>query len=155
MDIGSKHGYPASALSNFAPHPFMMDDVKCNGMEGWLQSLKFKSPDIQRHVCTLVGFSAKSAGKHKNWRREQKLYWKGGVFDRHGSDYQVLLDRAYNAMFEQNESFRNALRASGDAVLTHRIGRTKENETVLTQSEFCGRLMRLRRRLTEGAGKAD
>ena len=28
MDIGSKNGYPASALSNFAPHPFELDGVK-------------------------------------------------------------------------------------------------------------------------------
>lgn len=34
MDIGSKNGYPASALSNFAPHPFTIDGVECNSMEG-------------------------------------------------------------------------------------------------------------------------
>lgn len=34
MDIGSKNGYPASALSNFAPHLFELDGVKCNSMEG-------------------------------------------------------------------------------------------------------------------------
>jgi predicted NAD-dependent protein-ADP-ribosyltransferase YbiA (DUF1768 family) len=37
MDIGSRHGYPANALSNFAPHPFNMDGVACASMEGFLQ----------------------------------------------------------------------------------------------------------------------
>ncbi len=38
MDIASKSGYPASALSNFAPHPFELDGVKIASMEGFLHS---------------------------------------------------------------------------------------------------------------------
>ena len=44
MDIGSKAIYPASALSNFSPHPFTFDGVECNSMEGLLQSFKFDKP---------------------------------------------------------------------------------------------------------------
>lgn len=47
MDIGSKCGYPASSLSNFSPHPFVIDGVECSSMEGFLQSLKFSSIDMQ------------------------------------------------------------------------------------------------------------
>ena len=67
MDIGSKCGYPASSLSNFAPHPFEIDGVKCNSMEGFLQSLKFNSIEMQEYVCTLVGYTAKKK------RSQQKL----------------------------------------------------------------------------------
>lgn len=42
LDIGSGKDYPSNALSNFAPHPFIIDGVECNSMEGFLQSLKFK-----------------------------------------------------------------------------------------------------------------
>lgn len=35
--------------------------------------------------------------------------------------------------------------ASGDAVLTHSMGRRDPSETVLTQAEFCRRLTVLRR----------
>lgn len=38
MDIRSGKDYPSSALSNFAPHPFEIDGVKCASMEGFLQS---------------------------------------------------------------------------------------------------------------------
>lgn len=41
MDIGSGTGYPSAALSNFAPHSFVIDGVECASMEGFLQSLKF------------------------------------------------------------------------------------------------------------------
>lgn len=35
MNIISGAGYPAAALSNFSPHPFEIDGVKCNSMEGF------------------------------------------------------------------------------------------------------------------------
>jgi hypothetical protein len=99
MDIGSGKAFPCNALSNFAPHPFILDGVECASMEGFLQSLKFKNPDMQRHVCTRVGKAAKFKGKDKKWWREQKLFWLGQEFDRHGEEYQRLLNRAFNALF--------------------------------------------------------
>ena len=58
MDVGSKNGYPAGALSNFSPHPFIIDGVQCNSMEGFLQGLKFESKEMQEYVCSLVGYAA-------------------------------------------------------------------------------------------------
>lgn len=51
-------------------------------------------------------------------------------------------------MFEQSDKFKSALRAAGEnANFTHSIGKKRINETVLTESEFCGQLMRLKRKL--------
>lgn len=144
MNISSGSSYPASSLSNFAGHRFIVDDVECYSMEGFLQSTKYKSIDMQEAVCKLVGKAAKRKGAAKNWKRTQTLYWKGVEINRASEDYQILLDKAYNAMYEQSESFRNALHKSGNGSLTHSMGKTNINETVLTTSEFCGRLLRLR-----------
>ena len=46
MDIGSGSGYPSANLSNFSPHPFVIDGVECNSMEGFLQSLKYENVEI-------------------------------------------------------------------------------------------------------------
>lgn len=146
MDIGSKSGYPSAALSNFAPHKFVIDGVECNSMEGFLQGLKFSNPDMQAHVCTLVGKKAKFAGKKKKWWRDQTLYWKGEPIKRDSKAYQDLLDRAYGEL-AKNDGFRRALMATGNATLTHSMGRKKINETVLTITEFCGRLTRIRSEL--------
>lgn len=147
MNIGSGKGYPASALSNFAPHPFELDGVAIASMEGFLQSLKYKNPEMQEHVCTLVGRAAKKKGKGKNWQRTGKLYWQGQEIDRYSPEYQDLLDRAFDVMFTTNASARNALIASGNAVLEHSIGKKSPKETILTRSEFCYRLTCLRQRL--------
>ncbi len=148
MDIGSTNGYPSCSLSNFAAHEFYIDGVRCASMEGFLQSLKFSGVEMQKEICSLIGIAAKRAGRGKNWQKRQLLYWQGKTFDRRSSFYQKLLDRAYDALY-QNEGFRNALRAAGDAVFTHSVGKRKEGETVLTIQEFCSRLNKLRARLQE------
>lgn len=146
MDIGSKSGYPSSSLSNFAPHAFVLDDVQCASMEGFLQSLKFSNPDMQVEVCKLVGITAKRRGSKKNWKTTQTLYWRGKPYKRDSEDYQKLLDRAYYAL-SQNASFQRALLATGNSSLTHSIGKNKINETVLTVQEFTSRLYKLREEL--------
>lgn len=147
MDIKSGNTYPSSALSNFAPHPFIFDGVECNSMEGFLQSLKFKNIDMQRHVCTLVGLAAKKKGSNKNWYQNQTLYWNGKEYKRDSTDYQELLDSVYNALYTTNEKAKAALLATGDSNLTHSIGKSKKSETVLTEQEFCSRLMKIRKKL--------
>jgi hypothetical protein len=151
MDISSKNGYPSSALSNFAGHRFTIDGVECFSMEGFLQSLKFDKEHIQVEVCKLVGFGAKKRGsdRNKHWKLRQKLWWKGATLDRHGDEYQELLERAFSEMAAQSEGFRKALLASGDATLTHAMGNADPHDTVLTRAEFCGLLTRLRRVLKE------
>ncbi len=94
MNIGSGSGYPASALSNFSPHPFVFDGVECASMEGLLQSFKFDKPHIQKEVCKLVGNAAKFRGKKRNnaGKTKQNHRWNGVAFDRQGPQYQALFD---------------------------------------------------------------
>ena len=146
MDIGSGTGFPSANLSNFTPHPFTIDGIECASMEGFLQSLKFSNPEVQREVCRLTGKAAKFKGKKKKWWKTQTLYWLGVEIPRHSKEYQELLDRAFAAL-AKNTSFQKALLATGNAVLTHSIGKTNSNETVLTRAEFCSRLMKIRAEL--------
>lgn len=145
MDIKSGNSYPASALSNFAPHAFVLDDVECASMEGFLQGLKFDKAHIQKEVCKMVGLQAKRRGSARNkaWKTRQTLWWKGDFFIRDSVFNHELITRAYDALFE-NDSFRKALEATGNATLTHSIGHNKVSETVLTEREFIKQLYRLR-----------
>lgn len=143
MDIGSGTGYPSSALSNFAPHPFVMDGVECNSMEGFLQSLKFENQVMQKEVCKLVGKQAKFKGKKKKWWRTQTLYWQGKAIKRDSEEYQNLITKAYDSL-NLNEGFRKALMSTKGCTLTHSIGKHKITETVLTEREFIKQLNRLR-----------
>lgn len=143
MNLHSKAPWPAGALSNFAPHPFAIDGVQCASMEGFLQSLKFPSVDVQVEVCGLVGSRAKNRGAETDWQQRQVLHWQGEPIDRDSDAYQELLDRAFEALAE-DDGFREALLATGDEPLTHERGRRRTSETVLTAREFTSRLTRLR-----------
>lgn len=146
MDIGSGSGYPESALSNFAPHPFVIDGIQCNSMEGFLQSLKFENTDMQKEICKLVGKQAKFKGKKKKWWKFQTLYWNGNSYKRDSEDYQKLITRAYDCLSE-NSGFQKALLSTQNSTLTHSIGKNKITETVLTEREFVKQLYRLRDKL--------
>lgn len=98
------------------------------------------------HVCKLIGIEAKKAGRAMPWFKTQKLFWRGITYDRHGPDYQKLLNQAYNALF-CNASFRDALARTGDAPFTRSIGKSSKYATILTEEEFCGQLTRLREML--------
>lgn len=153
MDVGSGKGYPASALSNFAPQGFIFDGVEVASREGLLQAFKFDKVHIQVEVCKLVGMAAKKRGQDRNtaWKTKQTLWWSGVAYGRKSDEYQSLLDRLFIEITKQNEKFRSALLASGDSVLTHNIGRNSEADTVLTTREFCRRLMAVRKLLKAGA----
>lgn len=146
MNIGSKCGYPGSALSNFAPHRFVYDGVECNSMEGFLQSIKFDKAHIQVEVCKLTGMAAKLRGKSRNkaWQRVQTLWWKGHAIPRQSLQYAIFLRKVYKAMWEQSESFRKALAATKGMALKHPIGHNDTSLTVLTEGEFCKILTELR-----------
>jgi hypothetical protein len=154
MDIRSGAPYPAGALSNFAANGFELDGVGCAGMEGFLQSLKFPDPEMQAWTCAMDGERANVAGAAQDWRAAQTLYWRGRAIARDSADYQALLDRAFDAMAERNPRFRAALLATGDAVLTHAVGKSDPRATVLTASEMCDRLHRIRCRLMTTQGEA-
>jgi hypothetical protein len=146
MEIMSRNPYPANALSNFAPHAFMIDGVSCASMEGFLQSLKFSNPDMQRHVCTLIGRAAKNKGSKKNWQTDQRLYWMGTSYDRSSKEYRNLIHRAYREL-SNNDGFRRAIIASRFATYQHSLGKRKPSETVLTRQEFIHELQESRRRI--------
>lgn len=144
IDIKAKAPFPGGALSNLAPHAFTLDGVACGSMEGFLQSLKAEDAAEQRALCALSGGEARGRGQRHDWRQSGTLWWRGEPIDRLSDAYQALLDRAYEAMFAQSAKFRAALEVTGDAPLTHSIGKDDPTETILTGEEFISRLVRLR-----------
>lgn len=150
VDIHSSGKYPANMLSNFAAHHFEIDGIECFSMEGFLQSLKTENIYYQRRMCQFVGPEARNRGlraeKVRGWKESGILIWQGSEINRFSDEYQQLLVKAYDALFE-NKEFREALRASGKRKLIHSIGKNDPQQTILTVKEFCGLLNQLRKKL--------
>lgn len=146
IDIKSKGENEAGRLSNYTERRFFFDGVECGSIEGVLQS--FKCPDTakQREICALVGGAAKSAGEHyNNWMEKQTLYWNGTEYSRGGAEYQSLLDRLYDAVYEQDGRYRADLKAVRGRKLDHTMGVNDMARTVLTRKEFIDELERLQK----------
>ena len=146
IDIISNSTDPISAaLSNFASHPFVIDGVSCGGMEGFLQSLKCLNKKDQIRVAALCGKDAKEEGMDRDlWRITGKVYWQGRFIKRNSEEFDALISRAYDAMYNENEGFREALKASAGRPLVHTVGKHGKLSTLLTEKEFIKNLTRLR-----------
>ena len=149
IDIDDDRPYPANVLSNTFQHSFDFDSVACGSVEGLLQAMKYSDESRQQWMCRLFGSVAQEFGKKQDdiWRATMLLWWKGSTLDRHGSAYQEFLDKVYRTLADQCAEFREGLRATGTATLVHSIGGTDPKQSILTQSEYCGALMRLRNSL--------
>lgn len=143
LDIRSNGLYPSNVLSNMCSNGFRFDGMVCGSMEGFLQSLKRKEFDKQRQICSMKGGNARKMSV-TSWQTDQIIWWRGQAIDRQSEEFQQLIRRAYQAMFEQNERFRAALMQTRGMTLVHTIGESSSYKTILTPSEFCNILMELR-----------
>ena len=146
LDIKAKDKGIGGALSNFAPHAFTIDGVQCASMEGFLQALKTPNVKKQQKVCAMTGIDAKNAFRRSPRRylflKTHRVYWQGQTIDRMSGDFDDLITRAYDALFE-NSDFRRALEGAKGKNLIHGHGKAKKKETVLTEEEFIFQLLRL------------
>ena len=145
IDIRSKASAEAGRLSNFTQRHFVFDNIECNSIEGVLQSFKCPDKERQKEICLLYGKEAKLAGQDYDWTYNQTLYWNEVEYPRKSKEYQNLLDRLYDTVYEQNEQFKADLEFLRDKKFDHRMGLTDKSKTVLTRSEFVQRLRKLSR----------
>lgn len=143
INISSKGKYPSDILSNIRSNRFVLDGVVCESMEGFLQSLKREDMARQQEICALKGREAKRAATN-NWQHDQRVWWRGQAIDRQSEEFQALLERAYEALFEQNTRFRMALMSTKGKRLYYLHGRNDSHKTILTAQEFCRILTDLR-----------
>ena len=143
LDIRSNGLYPSNVLSNLCNNKFQFDGVCCGSMEGFLQALKYQDQDKQQQICSMKGGEARKQS-NKQWQTDQIVWWKGEAYDRQNEEYQKLLRRAYQAMFDQNEQFKAALMSTRDIVLIYSCGEENAYKTIITEQEFCQILMEIR-----------
>jgi hypothetical protein len=131
-------------LSNFTPRNFIFRDLEFASMEGLLQSLKFPLLSKQARLRTLSGIKAKRLGQKKKWYLDHTLYWLDSPISRHSNDYMLLVNEAFDAMYEQNQDYQSLLSKTKGLILIHSHGKSDPNHTILTELEFTNILERLR-----------
>lgn len=145
IELGHRQPGLGKRLSNLYPYPFVLRDRHFGSIEGFLQHLKFDDIEAQALVAPLHGYEAFKVGQLGNgWKKTQTLWFREIAFERSSPEYQVLLTQAYDACLEQNVEFVQALLESGNAILTHSIGKNDTRDSTLTASEYLHQMYRLR-----------
>lgn len=133
----SKSDSEASRLSTFKEYPFTLDGVSCRTMESFLQSLREQDVDKQVEICSLVARDARENFATPEWVSPEPLYWQGEKIDRESHEYNKLIARAYDAMFN-NKKFNLLLKSlDKDAIIINSYAQKNELKTLLTEDEQC------------------
>ncbi len=135
-------------LSNLYPYQFEFDGITYASMEAFFGSLR--TPDFieKQKLYSTFGIDSWYKGHKFSWYEKQEVYYKDKTINRDSREYENLITAAFDALFT-NEEFKQALRESRNCKLTHTVGKTAKDKTLLTRKEFIGHLNRLRTKLNE------
>ena len=85
----------------------MFDGIPCGSIESVLQSFRFPDPQEQAEVCAMTDDrAARNQPSEYEWRDTATLWWRGIPYQRNSTDYQALLDRLFQSVYEQDPVFR-------------------------------------------------
>ena len=133
-------------LSTFFPRSFVLDGVWCASIESFLQAIKLIDEGMQVSICKKTAGQArrnKPLFDKKCYRAPFEVYWKGRTYRRHSGEYQALITRMYDALFEQDPTIKDHLKAAEGYVLEDTSANHDSHRTVLTSAEAMWQLNRL------------
>jgi len=148
IDIRFKGENLEKRLSNLFPYQFTFDGITYASMEAFFGSLRTPSLTEKQKLYSTFGMESWYIGHKFSWYEKQEVYYQNRAISRHSKEFDDLIATAYDALF-LNEEFKQALKESGDCKLTHTIGKTAKDKTLLTRKEFIEHLNRLRDKLYE------
>ena len=107
-------------ISNLARTPFTLRGRSYASIEGFWQGLKFESDAERARVAALWGRPAKAASTKAETER---FTYDGEIHAVGGPGHHSLMLEACRAKFSQHQGARDALLATGERPLTHRMRR--------------------------------
>lgn len=146
LNIYSKSDDPRGRiLSNFSHHPFVLDDIHFESVEGFIQGIAFPEGDPRREAAFKSwGGTAK---KFENEQEKKFIWWNGEQMEFGSKKEHALIERAIRAKFQQNSEAQEALKNTEDLFLTHILPEPEPDNICLSAKEFCNILMRIRQEI--------
>jgi predicted NAD-dependent protein-ADP-ribosyltransferase YbiA (DUF1768 family) len=143
IQVSSQVIDPAIALiGNFADTPFVLDACGYASVESFWQGLKFEREADRRRVGALPGRQARKAGEEAGYG--STVTYAGEAIPVGTWQHWALMERACLAKFTQNGDAREALLATGDRPLQHKMRRDSRSIPGVIMAEIW---MRIRTKL--------
>ncbi len=122
INVTSRHpDEQIKRIGNFAETPFELDGRRYASVESFWQSLKFEDKAERREIAGLRAPVARSRGETQGYGAT--LTYEGQVIAVGTHTHWELMRRACEAKFSQNEDAREALLATRDRPLIHKLRR--------------------------------
>jgi predicted NAD-dependent protein-ADP-ribosyltransferase YbiA (DUF1768 family) len=119
INVHSENPDPQIAvIANLAPTPLTLDGVRYACVEAFWQSLRFP-PEERPRIAVMDGPAAKRASYEQPYGTH--VHYAGEAIPVGAFGHWQLMRRACLAKFEQNDAARDALLATGDRPLVHRV----------------------------------
>jgi predicted NAD-dependent protein-ADP-ribosyltransferase YbiA (DUF1768 family) len=115
-----------AAISNLARTKFEIDGERYASVEGFWQGLKFTDIAHRRKIGGLSGVEAKDAGNPAG--QPHTILYAGETIPAGSPEHWALMRKACEAKFTQNAAAREALLATGERWLTHKV--RKDSRTI-------------------------
>jgi predicted NAD-dependent protein-ADP-ribosyltransferase YbiA (DUF1768 family) len=137
-------------IGNLALAPFTLGGRPYASVEGFWQGLKFASEDDRARVAALWGKPAKRAAYGQP--NQEVFVYNGRSYATGGADHRELMLQACRAKFSQNLEARDALLATGDRPLTHRVRRDSKTIPAVLMADIWMRIRSELRQTRRGDG---
>lgn len=129
-------------LSNLAFAHFFIEGRECNSFEGFYMGIKRSGDEIQNEIFKMFGFNAKNRTK-----KTKHIYFNGRTMQAGSKEHHELLFQAQVAKYTQHKESHDALMATGNTLLYHKVGR----DSILYPARvFCRHLTTIRSMLRKG-----
>jgi len=135
-------------IGNLAHTPFILRGRGYASVEGFWQGLKFSAEADRARVAQLWGSAAKAAGDAAP--RLEEFTYDGRTYGTGSADHRALMLLACRAKFAQNLAAREALLATGNRPLTHRVRRDSRTIPGAVMAEMWMRIRTAHRNAPEG-----
>ena len=116
--------------------------ITCGSVEGFVQGLKTSSPAEQNRIALLHGKDAKRAGGkvvEEVGPEGRQVFLMGRPFNYCSPEHRALIEWSIWIKFRDSAKSQEAMRWSGDARLTHNLGKfdPKPGKTSLPKQVLC------------------
>lgn len=122
-------------LSNLSAHGFVLDGVRCESVEGFIQGIKLAPGDPRREeTFALVGIPAWKMRVHA---KGEYVWWGGKTIPYNSPEHRALIRRAIEAKFAQNRDALEALKQTRGFTIIHHTSVPESPNTSLPAVLYC------------------
>ena len=112
-------------MSNFSPHPFILDGVRCQTVEAFIQGIKFPPGDPRREQ--IFAMNGLHAWKMRVHAQSDYVWWGEETLTYRSPEHSALIRRAIEAKFAQNPNALEALKSTEGLTIIHEPGGSPES----------------------------